>query len=78
MICAHKVTSGMHCARCHETFASIEPFDAHQELTDGEIVCLDPHTTRDAKGAQIWAPKTGTGHWTFARWIGQRPQGETL
>ena len=77
MTCAHKVIGGMHCAQYHETFASIEPFDAHQQISGGLIVCLDPHTTRDAKGAEIWAPKAGTSYWTFARWVGQRPGEET-
>jgi len=76
MTCSHKVTSGFHCANCHETFASIQPFDAHQQISDGRIVCLDPHTTLDAKGAQIWAAKTGTGHWTFAAWVGGHPHKE--
>jgi len=79
MACDHKITSGMHCVACHETFASIEPFDAHQEWTTDargalRLRCLPVHTAVDDKGAQIWAPKAGTGHWTFARWIGNRPE----
>jgi hypothetical protein len=56
-----------HCAACHRTFSGISTFDAHQRITNGKSVCVDPATLTsgttgkprfktytDPVGATVW------------------------
>lgn len=56
-----------HCANCHEHFASLEAFDAHQAgMVDG---CMTPHETNQrritAKADARTLRLNGRGAWTF-------------
>ena len=66
-----------HCGKCHRTLTGVTAFDRHQLLADGNLVCLDPETSRDSAGRLRFAAwqLTPEGHPVWGRAL--RP-GESL
>lgn len=42
-----------HCAGCHQTFASLELFDAHRRATGERGICRDPATMVRRNGERV-------------------------
>jgi hypothetical protein len=61
-----------HCGGCHETFSSLENFDAHQTTVNGKTVCADPADVRIRGLAMVAKPDPNTG---IPVWTGARREG---
>lgn len=65
-----------HCATCHETFSTIQHFDAHRSQRGERGECLDPGALKVSKGKYEGQPllkrnKTGV-------WVGYQSRPEEL
>jgi hypothetical protein len=64
--------STSHCSGCHETFSSLENFDAHQSIINGKVLCARPEDVR-LRGLSLAAkPDRNTG---VVIWTGRQRKG---